>query len=413
MKYRPFIHQQDFHLSEARIRALFAGKRGGKTQAGAIEAIRFAESNPGSHGAVIAPTHDMLRRLSIQTVLDWGKPFNFSYNKSFQEIDWPNGSKIYGISGEKPQRMEGLKLNWVWIDEALQCSEHLFLESMARVSDTKGYIWITSSLGVQYNPKQHWAYKHFVESPLDGSETFTWATVDNPYFPKEELIRLRNTLDAKTYKQMFTIDWEAPANNLVYEEFDDANIKNDHVYNPAYPVYVCIDWGWTNEMACLFFQMEGDRVILFDEIVRSKMTLEELYGRILDKKYNIKEWFCDSAGAQTREQSGISNVAWFRRRDVHFKYRNTAISYGIPIVRSYIRNGLGQVKFYIDAKCKKSIDQIRNYHYPEKQGVVDEVPKKQHDHCCDAIRYFFVNKLDDRRHKEQYKEVDRWQLMKF
>lgn len=406
--YRPHDKQQEFHLSTARIRGAFAGKRGGKSEAGAIEAIIHAENQRGYNnssvdpyvGVIIAPTSDMLRRLSIQKLMAYGKHFVKNYHQTHQEIDWHNKTKIYGISADKPQRLEGIKANFIWLDEIFQMPEQIFLESMARVSDTQGYIWCTGSLGTQYtNPKSHWAYKFFKEKPLAGSECFEWTTADNPYYPPEELERLKDTLDPRTFRQMFEIDWSVPGTALVYDDFSDGNQIKGYQYNSKLPTYCVIDWGWTHPMACLFIQYDPilDRVYVFDEIVKSKLKIENLYSLIMNKPYKITEWICDIAGNQEREQTGISNVEWFKNKGISFKYRTSAITHGISIVRSYIKNTKGVNRLFIDEiKCPKTLDNILNYSYPEKNGVItSENPLKLNDDAVDSLRYYFVNKHDN------------------
>ena len=113
----------------------------------------------------------MLKRLSWKKFMAYTKPCGMIKNdwKNPLEIEWHNSkdndeSFIYGISGDRPERLEGVKANWIWLDEVFQIKEQLFLEALARVSDSQGYIICTGSLGVQFvNPKQHWAYKYFKE----------------------------------------------------------------------------------------------------------------------------------------------------------------------------------------------------------------------------------------------------------
>jgi phage terminase large subunit len=405
--YKPHDKQERFHLSRSRVRGAFAGKRGGKTEAGAIEAIIFAEEKIGYKqsaidpyiGVIIAPTSDMLRRLSLQKFLAYGKHFITDYHETHQEITWHNGTKIYGISADKPQRLEGIKANFLWGDEIFQIKEQLFLEALARTSDTEGYSWWTGSLGTQYtNPKAHWAFRYFKEKPIEDSECFEWSTAENPYFPNQELDRLKNTLDPRTFRQMFEIDWNVPGTGLVYDDFDEGNLISGYAYNPKLPTYVSIDWGWTHPMACVFIQYDRatDRVYVFDEIVKSKLSVENLYSLIMKKNYNITEWICDIAGNQEREQTGISNVQWFRDRGIKFNYRTMGIQNSIAIVRSFIKNTKGQARLFIDEKaCPKLIDNMRNYSYPQKDGVVtNENPIKEADDAVDALRYYFGNKHD-------------------
>ncbi len=160
---------------------------------------------------------------------------------------------------------------------------------------------------------------------------------------------------------------------------------------------MAIDWGWAHNMACGFFQYdkERDTVYLFDEIVQSRLLIEKLYEKIMAKPYNISQYCCDIAGNQEREQIGISNIKWFKNKGIHLKHRRTAVTYGIPLVRSFILNGKGQRKFYISKNCTKSIDGIRQYRYAEKDGIIqNENPIKKDDDAVDMIRYFYVNFMD-------------------
>ena len=72
------------------------------------------------------------------------------------------------------------------------------------------------------------------------------------------------------------------------------------------------------------------------------------------------------------------------------------MTYGLPIVRTFIKNGKGENKFYVSRNCVKSIDGLRQYRYPEKDGIIqNENPVKLDDDACDMIRYFFVNYMDE------------------
>lgn len=121
--YKPHLFQKKFHFSRARIRGAFAGKRGGKTESGALEAIIHAEEKRGYvHsdidpylGVVIAPTISMLRRLSIQKLKAYAGDMIVKHHESYGEIEWHNGSKILAISADNPSRLEGVKASWVWL----------------------------------------------------------------------------------------------------------------------------------------------------------------------------------------------------------------------------------------------------------------------------------------------------------
>lgn len=410
-EFNPFPIQYNFVMDSHRITGAFAGKRGGKTEGGAIKAIKLQEEKPGwipngidpYLGIIIAPTYDMLRRLSLLKFTSYAKTAIKRHNRSLQELTWHDDSIIYGLSGENPKRIEGIKANWIWLDEVFQLSEQLFLECRARIADSKGYLFCTGSLGVQYvNPKQHWAYKYFKLNPDENTKCYEWPTALNPYFPQDELETLKNTLDPVTYRQMFEICWDVSPVNAVYSQFDEANIIRSYNYNPNLETFIAIDWGFAHPMACLYFQYDRvkDIVYLFDEIVMSGLTLDKLWSIMQSKPYTIQGYCCDIAGNQEREQTAISNIRWFKEKhNIHFKAGRYSVLPSISFVRSYIKNGLGQGRFLVDEiRCPKSLDSIKQYKYPVKNGIIsNENPEKLLDDPCDAVRYFFMNFIQPRK----------------
>lgn len=438
MRYRPFEQQKEFFLDPSRIRCLFAAKRSGKTEIGLLDAIHHAQSRPGwtDNGrdpyivVLIAPTDAMLKRITWPKFLAFARGFIAEYNKSENRALFKNGTVVYGVSAEKIQRVEGLKVNYILLDEAFQMISDVFYEALARTSDAKGKIVIMGSLGTNIpNPKGHWLYKVFKEGSFDDARIWEWTTAQNPYFPREELDRLKGTLDPRTYRQLFAIDWNVPGTALVYDTFDEANMTRGYAWrdpgeegNEHLETWVAVDWGYAHPMVALFFQLDrkDGTAILFDEIILRRQTREVLYDRIRSKPYKITGYICDVAGNKETEETGISNVSWFRAppRNIPFKYRRTQIAYGVSVVRQFIRNGKGEVHFLVDERCKASLDDLRNYRYPEKDGVIlNEKPEKDNANgsfdAIDAIRYFFVNRLDPAMQGSQFQTADRWKTWKF
>ena len=418
--FKPFEKQKEFIKDKSRFRGAFAGKRGGKTEVGAVASIILQEKRPNYIpngidpylGVIIAPTSDMLKRLSWKKFEAYAKPCGM-IKKSLSNppvIEWHNSkdgdeSVIYGISGDRPERLEGVKANWIWIDEVFQIKEQLFLEALARVSDSQGYIICTGSLGVQFvNPKQHWAYKYFKENIDDAFNCHEWGTVDNPYYPKEELDRNRALLDRQTFRAMFEICWDVVPKNAVYSEFTDENIIHNLQYNPELPVFCCVDWGWAHPMACGMFQYDqaSDTVYMIDEMIKSKVKLEDLYKWIKTRPYKPQEYICDIAGNQEREQTGKSNIKWFKdNTGITFKYRTSRINDGCAVVRSYIKNAHGKIRFFVNSNNQESIDGLKRYKYPEKDGIIqNENPVKEDDDAVDMIRYYFMYKHDPKKQNQ-------------
>lgn len=423
-EFNAFPEQTDVILCNERIVGVFCGKRAGKTETGAIKALikcdqreNFVDNGRDPYiGIISAPTRDMLKKLSMQKFLAYADPLVREFNKTEQTVTLKGGQIIYGVSADRPRRAEGIRASFAWIDEVFQVSEQFFLEMQARVADQRGQVFCTGSLGVQYvNPKNHWAYDYFKKRSLEGYACFEWPTAANPYFPKDELERLRQTLDAKTFKAMFEISWDIPSETAVYE-LTEKNIIRGYKYNPSLATFCSIDWGWTHPMACLFFQHDhvSDTLICFDEIVSSKMKLEELWSLIKQKGYHIHEWWCDPAGLQTREQTGLSNIDWFKKHaGVTFRYEHLGILNGVAAVRALLMDGSGRAHLVFDEqKASKTIAGMKRYSYASKDGkITSELPVDEEDDEACSVRYLVAsrfNRLKPAQKMKSFNQMGGW-----
>ncbi len=78
--------------------------------------------------------------------------------------------------------------------------------------------------------------------------------------------------------------------------------------------------------------------------------------------------------------------------------KGSEIAPGLALVRSFIKNANGIIRLFVYNKCVETIRSLEGYCYVnrDKTEEIKEEPEKDglHDHMCDAIRYFFINKFD-------------------
>ena len=123
----PFTEQQPFLQADKRYLGYISGVGAGKTFSGIIRTIRnMTEWNTGEMGAIIAPTRQMIVNVIIPEMRDIGlfdDPINWEYKSAYSDepgIHAPNGSRALILSADNKQtieRLRGLNLAWVWIDE--------------------------------------------------------------------------------------------------------------------------------------------------------------------------------------------------------------------------------------------------------------------------------------------------------
>jgi phage terminase large subunit-like protein len=102
--------------------AIFMAGRGwGKTFAGSKWVIDKAQANPGSVGALVAPTAADVRDTLIRGssgILALSPPwFLPKYEPSKRRLTWPNGAIAICYSADKPERLRGPNASWAWGDE--------------------------------------------------------------------------------------------------------------------------------------------------------------------------------------------------------------------------------------------------------------------------------------------------------
>jgi len=105
------------------IHLFLAGRGWGKTLTGAYDIIQYCILNPGVVCGVIAPTYGDLKRVcfagesGILGIIDKALLNDSGYNKSANEVEFFNGSKIIGFPAIEPDRLRGVQFHRIWCDE--------------------------------------------------------------------------------------------------------------------------------------------------------------------------------------------------------------------------------------------------------------------------------------------------------
>jgi hypothetical protein len=187
--------------------------------------------------------------------------------------------------------------------------------------------------------------------------------------------------------------------NVVFDQFDpDIHIK-PLAYNSALPLYRSLDFGYVNPFVCLWIQTDdAGNTFVIDEYIQTRKTIEHHAKEMLDRtpapQSAVIATFCDPAGAAVNDVTGTSPVTHLRSLGIKTKYRKSAIIQGIELIRRSLMDGQSKSSLFISPKCKKLIEALRCYHYPDTPDAANpELPEKDgiYDHPIDALRYFFVN----------------------
>jgi len=138
--FTPTPYQEEFLRGDKRYLGFVSGVGAGKTYAGIIRTFLNMERwNPGEMGAIIAPTRQMVINVIIPEMREIGLLDKWTHNSSHSDepgLHSPNGSRALILSADNQktiERLRGLNLSWVWIDERTAVPERAQEIAMQRL----------------------------------------------------------------------------------------------------------------------------------------------------------------------------------------------------------------------------------------------------------------------------------------
>lgn len=374
-----------------RFRVLNCGRRFGKTTL-AVEEIKGKAIAIPCRIAYIAPTYQQARDIAWTQLKSELAPVIVSANESRLEITVTTvngGQSIIVLRGwESIETLRGQQFAFVVLDEV--ASMRNFNESWQEVirptlTDTKGEAMFIST------PK---GFNHFYDLyNLEHTDTdyksFHFTSYDNPVIPKEELDKARLEVTEDRFAQEYLADFRK-MEGLVYKEFN----REVHLYRPDQRPTVNIverivglDFGYTNPTAMAIIERDTDNNFwVVGEYYRTGRTTKEIieYAGTL----GAHKFYPDPAEPDRIEE--------MRRARLNVQDVSKDTEAGLQAVRELFKTG----RLHISTECVNLIAELETYHYPDVRAsklIVNrnepELPVKEDDHLCDALRYALYMQL--------------------
>ncbi|MEM1010910.1 MAG: hypothetical protein AAGI46_01675 [Planctomycetota bacterium] len=152
-----------------------------------------------------------------------------------------------------------------------------------------------------------------------------------------------------------------------------------------------VDFGFAAPFVALWIATIGDVRHVVDEYVQPGRTVPEHAAELSSRDWPARQIYCDPAGAAVVGQTGASDAAVLRRAGFKVRFRASRIAEGLELIRRDLKPADGSLpRLLIDPRCKRLIEAMRSYHYPDTGG---ELPQKDgtHDHSIDALRYALIH----------------------
>jgi len=401
IEYRPLPSQKRFHESEARFKG-FSGPIGsGKSQALCQEAIKLSYLNPGRTGLIGAPTYPMLRDATVAALLESlvknGIPHEVNRAENFLVMK-ETRSKILFRAVEEFERLRGSNLAWFGLDELTYTSEEAWLRLEGRLRDPKAARLCGFAM---WTPKGYdWVYERFVAERVEGYEVVTAKAFENRHLLErvpDYYERLKSSYDTRFYQQEVLGEYLHLHTGRVYYAFEReknvAEVKVDRTRALQWALDFNVD-----PMCSVVAQVEGEGVVVLDEIVLSRATTqqacEEFQNRFPEHGAGVKV-YADASGAHM-QTTGTSDLAVLKKFFRSGEYG--AVEFKVPRSNPAVRDRVMVVnvafeRMKIDSRCKELIKDLEQVAYKENTQVIDKDRDPRRTHLSDALGYLVWQEL--------------------
>ena len=357
--------------SDKKFRAFVSGVGAGKTACGWMSVLEYAFKNPGSFGAIVAPTYPLIRDVILKERPNW-IPDNLikSYNKTDKEMKFINGSSVIFRSAKDESQIEllrGLSLAYSWIDEATILSK-LALEVLTARLRQPGYepkLWMTCT------PRKGWVHDLLKVDPSD-----EWFCLDNipthsnTFLDEGYVKSLKDLYTGQFYDQEVMGQW-VDFEGLIWQckRMAEADIPPK-----LRQTYYGIDIGWEHPSSIIVIQKQGDIYYVVDEFYEQHTHDSDIAAEL---KRMWAQW---GPGKAFVDPSVPRTITYLKGAGISAVGANNKVFDGLRTVRALLDTG----KLFISTKCINLIREMDEYVW--KDGA-KEAPIEVNDDACDALRY--------------------------
>jgi len=240
---QPHAEQRKLTASHARFRVVAAGRRSGKTELLKRHLVLSCLVPPHGNAPTFvaaAPTRDQAKRifwsdLKALSPREWVSDIS----ESELTITYRIGSKLMVVGLDRPQRIEGIPVDGIGIDEIADVKRESWEQSIRPALSTRGnppgWAWFTG------RPKGRGLFYELFSraGTREGWESFTWtsATVVDP----AEIEQAKADLDPLTFAQEYEAQWVS-FDGLAYYPWNPKDHLRRLTYDPSKPLIVCLDF---------------------------------------------------------------------------------------------------------------------------------------------------------------------------
>lgn len=403
---QPHPKQYAAYTSKARFVNLACGRGSGKTELARRYVVRHLPINkkwPDPIYFYALPTFNMAKRIAwdkIKSLIP--ERWIDSVNVGELRIKTIFGSELYVLGLDKPERAEGVQWDGGVIDESCDIKPGTFDRSlMPAFTHRNAWCW---RIGV---PKRVGIgaveFKEFFDKGLSGEdptiESYSWTTAEIlKKIDPERLRDLKRILSPKDYNEQCNANWET-AGGSVFHSFNETYNVKPIPYIPGLPIVVGCDFN-VDPMCWVLGHVFNNCLYIFDEIairnIDTASTLQHLFEMYGTHKAGW-HWYGDAASSQRNTSTAVSdyllihNDHRFINKEIFIPAANPSLADRFAACNGILKNAIGDVRCFIDPKCKVLIKDMKARSYKENTRLPQD--GAMIGHISDAFGYIAAERF--------------------
>lgn len=371
-------------------------RRAGKTVACVADLVlsALATNKRDARYAYVAPQFNQAKDIAWLYVkrLTADIP-NVTYNEAELRANLPNGSQVRLYGADNPDRLRGLYLDGVILDEHADMRPRVWGEIVRpMLADRRGW---AAFIGT---PKGHNEFYRVWQEAKGDPEWFTLMLrgSESGLVESSELDAMRRTMTPDQYEQEVECSFEAAILGAYYgRELSQAERDGRIVevaYDPALPVHTAWDLGFRDDTAIWWYQVPRGEVHVIDFHASSGQPIE-FYAQVIKSRpyrYGL-HWLPHDAKAKTLASGGRSIIEQMAE---HLKLETLRIVPDLSVQDGIQAVRLMLPRVWFDAeRCELGLEALKQYQreWDDDKKAFREKPR--HDwtsHPADAFRMLAI-----------------------
>jgi hypothetical protein len=296
------------------------------------------------------------------------------------------------------ERLRGTNLAWFGLDELTYSPEGAWLRLEGRLRDPSAKRLCGFAV---WTPKGYdWVYQKFVADPVTGYTVVRADPQENRYLLEKVpdfYERLKSSYDEQFYQQEALGQYLSLRDGVVYNAFDRVEHVKQLRADPNRPLLWALDFNVT-PMSSVVAQMDGRKVLVLDEIcirhAKTEEACEEFVKRFPRHQSGLVIY--GDASGNSQQTTGASDYQivheYFR---THYGSRvaykvpkaNPSVRDRIMLTNAAFRTAAGDVRMFVDARCKELIKDFEQVTYKPDSNAIDKDKDRNRTHLSDALGY--------------------------